>query len=100
MRLKDINETLKHELKDPEYAALYLQEALSENGIEGFLLALRQIVMATDGMASIAKEANLGRESLYKALSENGNPQFSTICQVISALDLEISFQPKSVRQL
>jgi probable addiction module antidote protein len=94
MRLKNINETLSQELKDPEYAALYLKEALNENGIDGFLLALRNLVVATEGMAAIAREAELGRESLYKALSEQGNPQFSTICKVISALGLELSFQP------
>lgn len=96
MKLKDINDSLKHELRDPELAALYLQESLSENGIDGFLLALRNVVIANDGMACIAKETELGRESLYKALSLDGNPQFSTICKVVSALGLSISFQPKS----
>lgn len=93
MRLKDINETLNQELNNPEYMALYLEEALKENGIDGFLLALRNLVVATEGMAAIAQEAELGRESLYKALCEQGNPQFSTIYKVISALGLEISFQ-------
>lgn len=94
MRLRDINETLSQELKDPEYAALYLKEALNENGIDGFLLALRHLVVATEGMTAVAQETELGRESLYKALSEQGNPQFATICKVVSALGLELSFQP------
>ncbi len=94
MRLRDINESLSQELKDPAYAAAYLEAALHENGVDGFLLALRNIVITTEGIAAIAESTKLGRESLYKALSEHGNPQFSTICKVIKALGLELSFEP------
>lgn len=97
MRLRDINESLSQELKDPAYAAAYLEAALQENGVDGFLLALRNMVVATQGMAAIAETTELGRESLYKALSEHGNPQFSTVCKVIKALGLELSFQPTHV---
>ncbi len=44
MKLKDLNETLKREFQDPDFAALYLKEALQENGMEGFLLALRNVI--------------------------------------------------------
>jgi probable addiction module antidote protein len=96
MKLKDISETFHNEFSDPEYVALYLKEALNSNGMNGFLLALRNIVVETEGMTQIAQETELGRESLYKTLSENGNPQFITIYKIISALGLEISFQPTS----
>jgi probable addiction module antidote protein len=48
------------------------------------------------GTKRLAQETELGRESLYKTLSENGNPQFITIYKIRSALGLEISFQPTS----
>ncbi len=97
MKLKNLNETLKHEFQDPDFAALYLKEALQENGMEGFLLALRNIIQANEGISKVAQETELGRESLYKTLSENGNPQFSTVCKIISSLGLQISFEPSSM---
>jgi DNA-binding phage protein len=47
VKLKNLNETLMREFQDPDFAALYLKEALKENGMEGFLLALRNVIQAT-----------------------------------------------------
>jgi probable addiction module antidote protein len=47
-------------------------------------------------MSKIASDTELGRESLYKALSESGNPQFITINKIISALGLKFSIEPSS----
>jgi probable addiction module antidote protein len=94
MTLKDFNKTFEHELQDPEYAALYLKLALQDNGMEGFLLALRNVIQATRGMTDIASETELGRESLYKALSEAGNPQFATVQKVLAALGLQLAVEP------
>jgi probable addiction module antidote protein len=46
------------------------------------------------GMTQIARDAGLGRESLYKALSAGGNPEFGTILKVISALGLQLHASP------
>jgi probable addiction module antidote protein len=94
MTLKDFNKTFEHELQDPEYAALYLKLALQDNGMEGFLLALRNVIQATRGMTDIASETELGRESLYKTLSEAGNPQFATVQKVLAALGLQLAVEP------
>jgi probable addiction module antidote protein len=94
MTLKDFNKTFEQELQDSEYAALYLKLALQDNGIEGFLLALRNVIQATRGMTEVAAETALGRESLYKALSESGNPQFTTIQKVLSVLGLQLAIEP------
>jgi len=94
MKLKDIHETLDRDLQDPEYATLYLNDALHEGTPEEFLLALRNVVRATQGMSQIAAETELGRESLYKALSESGNPQFSTVQKIVFALGFQISLEP------
>ena len=45
-------------------------------------------------MSKIAEETDLGRESLYKTLSESGNPQFSTVQKIVSALGFKISIEP------
>jgi probable addiction module antidote protein len=62
---------LLEDLKDPAEAAAYLEAALEDNDPSVFLLALRQVAQA-QGMANVARKAHVGRESLYKALSENG----------------------------
>ena len=94
MKLKDMHEILDRDLQDPEYAALYLNDALQDGSPEEFLLALSNIIRATQGMGQIANEAQLGQEGLYKALSESENPHFSTIYKVVSTLGLQISFEP------
>jgi probable addiction module antidote protein len=45
-------------------------------------------------MAAIARKTGLGRQSLYKALSEGGNPEFSTVMKVLGALGIKISTVP------
>jgi probable addiction module antidote protein len=94
MMLKDFNETFDSELNDPEFAALYLKAALQDNGMEGFLLALRNVIQATRGVALGSVDAELGQDSLYNALSESGNPQFSTVHKLLSALGLQFSVEP------
>ncbi len=86
MRLKDLSETFRNELKDPEFAAGYLQAALEENDFGTFLVALRDVVQANGGMVETAQETELRRQSLYKTLSEDGNPQFLTVQAVLKSL--------------
>lgn len=85
-------EGLDGRLRDPEYAAEYLTAAAEEGQAE-LLLALRDIARAT-GVAEIAERAGRGRESLYKALSENGNPGLDTLLSVLGALGLKFHFEP------
>lgn len=95
MRLKDLHETFGDDLKDPVFAAGYLEAALEE-GMGAFLIALRDVVQAREGMGAVAEQAGLGRESLYKALSENGNPQFSTIQSVLKSAGFHLSIAPNA----
>jgi probable addiction module antidote protein len=50
-------------------------------------------------MSGIARKAGLGRESLYKALSAEGNPEFATVLRVLSALGIRLSATPVRQRQ-
>ena len=79
------------QLRTPEEMAAYLDAWLMEapDDIGGIARALGDIARAK-GMAQIAKEAGLSRESLYKALSENGNPSFATILKVTKALGVQL----------
>jgi probable addiction module antidote protein len=76
-------------LQTEEDMAAYLEAALEENDASLIAAALGDIARAK-GMSQIAKQTGLGRESLYKALSPEGNPEFSTILKVIHALGLHL----------
>jgi probable addiction module antidote protein len=76
-----------------EDMAAYLEAALQEGDSALIAAALGDIARAK-GMSQIARDAGLGRESLYKALSADGNPEFATIMKVVSALGLQLHASP------
>jgi probable addiction module antidote protein len=82
----------KH-LNSGEDMAAYLEAALQEGDSALIAAALGDIARAK-GMSQIARDAGLGRESLYKALSADGNPEFATIMKVVSALGLQLHASP------
>ena len=67
----------------------YLEAAL-ESGDASLIAAALGDIARAKGMTEIAREAGLGRESLYKALSPDGNPEFATVLKVIQALGLKL----------
>jgi probable addiction module antidote protein len=77
-------------LESEEAMAEYLSQVLEDGDNNELIRALGHIAKAK-GMAIVAKESGLGRESLYKALSEGSQPRFETITKVINALGLKIS---------
>lgn len=82
-------------LKTPEDVAEYLNAALEEKDDEVFFLrALGDAVRAIKGMSAVSKETGLSRESLYRALSENGNPKVSSLFAVLHSVGLEFSVKP------
>tara|TARA_R110002124_G_scaffold272884_1_gene442128 strand:+ start:5683 stop:5985 length:303 start_codon:yes stop_codon:yes gene_type:complete len=90
----DYQSYLLESLRDPEEASLYLNEALEEDDIKVFLLALKNIVQANGGVAKLSEQADKSRTSLYKTLSDKGNPYLKNIKELLSALNLHISVQP------
>jgi probable addiction module antidote protein len=82
-------------LRDPEAAALYLAEFLEEGNMELFQEALRNVAKAQEGgVRAVAKQADLSRENLYKALSKKGKPQMETVTKMLSALGLRFTIEP------
>ena len=69
--------------------AAYLESALQDGDPQLVAAALGDIARAK-GMSQVARDAGLGRESLYKSLSSSGNPELATVLKVISALGLEL----------
>jgi probable addiction module antidote protein len=76
-------------LETEEDMATYLEAALDENDPSLIAAALGDIARAK-GMSKIAKQTGLGRESIYKALSPEGNPEFPTVFIVVNALGLRL----------
>ena len=81
-------------LETEEDIAAYLNAVMAEDDPALLQAALGDIAKAR-GMTNVAKEAGVGRESLYKSLSANGNPSFQTISKVSRALGLKMAFIPK-----
>ena len=76
-------------LKSEDDMIAYLEAALEEDDPRVVAAALGDIARAK-GMSQVARDAGLGRESLYKALSPEGNPEFGTVLKVVRALGLSL----------
>jgi probable addiction module antidote protein len=76
-------------LKTDKDMANYLEAAI-EDGDSALISAALGDIARAKGMSQVARKAGLGRESLYKALSPNGNPEFATILKVVKALGLRL----------
>jgi probable addiction module antidote protein len=94
MKTVSYKKDLLRRLADPEYAAGYLT-ACFEEGEEVFLLGLRDVVEAHGGVGQLARAAKLSRESLYRLLSDKGNPRLSSLSTIMDVLGIELHFAPK-----
>ena len=80
-------------LNDDEAIAEYMTAVLEANEPDLLLMALSDVARAK-GMAQVAKDAGLGRESLYKALAPGAKPRFETIMKVARALGVKFTAHP------
>ena len=90
-KTKKYEESLNESLKNPREAAAYLNAHLDEDD-ELFLLALRDVAKVY-GFGEISHQSSLGRESLYKALSKDGNPKFSTLKAILKVMGLKLTVE-------
>ena len=78
-------------LKTEEDMAQYLEACLQEAGDDAaFIAKALGTIARAKGMSQLSRDTGLGRESLYKALSAEGNPEFATIMKVLGALGLRL----------
>jgi len=77
-------------LDSAEAIAMFLED-IFESGDPALITNALGAVARSKGMAEVARKTGLSRESLYKALSAEGNPEFATILKVLKALDLKIT---------
>ncbi len=85
-------------LDTEEKQAAYISAAL-ESGDPEFVRDALGLVARARGVAKVARTAELNRESLYRALGENGNPEFATVMRVVRALGLTLSARPAATKR-
>lgn len=73
--------------------AQYLTAALADPNPDMFLVAVRDMARAR-GMSQLARDAGLGRESLYKALTPGAKPRYDTILKIVNALGVQLTAMP------
>lgn len=84
-------------LETDDGLAAYLQAALEDGEPRVVIQALGNLARAR-GMSQIARQTGLRRESLYKALSPDGNPEFATVLKVVRALGIKLTAEPAKTR--
>ena len=94
MATANYQEGLSERLQNPVYATEYLNEALREGSQEIFMLALRDVAKAK-GISMVAKETDLNRETMYRMLSEKGNPNLSSLKKILNTLGLTLTIETK-----
>ena len=80
-------------LKTEEEMVLYL-EACLEDGDAALIVHALGVIAKARGMTQLARDTGLSRESLYKALSGEGNPEFATVMKVVKALGFQLHASP------
>ena len=95
-RMKTTRFDVAEHLRTPEEMAAYLEACIEEaDGDATFIAKALGNIAKAKGMAQVARDAGLSRESLYKALSGERSPGFDTILKVIAALGLELHAEVK-----
>jgi probable addiction module antidote protein len=80
-------------LDDEAAVAAYLEDIMTSNDAQLIAKAIGDVARAR-GMTQIAKDSGMSRESLYKALSGDGNPELATMLRVLTALGLQLTVTP------
>lgn len=94
---KSFNSYLIEKLTDPELACRFISEAMEEHDPEYLKVALGDIVKAY-GVSYISEKSGLGRQTIYKMLSEEGNPTHKNLVLILDAIGLELTVKPKNTK--
>jgi probable addiction module antidote protein len=81
-------------LRNDAEIALYIEEMLADGDARAVPVALRTVADALGGMSALAEKTGLGRETLYRTLSDKGNPRLDTLAAILAAFGLRLSIRP------
>ena len=86
-------------LRSETEIAEYIEAMLCDGDTRAVPIALRTVAEALGGMAVLAEKTGLSRETLYRTLSERGNPRLDTLAAILGAFGLRLSVRAKSARR-
>jgi len=81
-------------LRSDAEVAVYIEEMLADGDARAVPVALRTVADALGGMGVLAEKTGLSRETLYRTLSERGNPRLDTLAAILAAFGLRLSVRP------
>lgn len=85
-KYRKFTELLDEHLKDEEFAAEFLSQALDEEDFSVFLTTLKDVIRVHGSISAISKKANISRSTIYKLFGEKGNPELKTILSLLHTL--------------
>jgi len=88
--LLPFDDLLLEQLRDKNVAVEYLKDALANDGMPGYLEALRQVAEARGGIGKLAARTKLSRQALYKILSKVGNPTMNNVMSISKVLGITL----------
>lgn len=80
--------------RDPELAAEYLNSILADGDVTDLMLALRSLSRAFGGVQEVARQAEVNANTLYRTLSEQGNPELKTLAAILKSMGMRLAVQP------
>ena len=80
--------------EDQEFVHASLSPALEEGNMEELLILMRQLAESCGGIPAVAQKTGLHEKSLYRTLSPRGNPRFSTVWSLLSAMKIKLVAEP------
>jgi probable addiction module antidote protein len=86
-------------LRNENEIAAYLEAVLEDGDPRAMPVALRTVADALGGLAVLAERTGLSRETLYRTLSEKGNPRYDTLTSILGAFGLRVSVAPQRRRR-
>lgn len=90
-KLRNFDDLLEEYLQNPEFAISFLNQALADDDIEAFKQSLKDIIRVHGNISGIAKQANVSRGTLYKLMSDKGQPEMGTVLKVFHALGYDLT---------
>jgi probable addiction module antidote protein len=80
--------------RDPVFASEYLNEVILDGDQQEFMLAMRRMAAASGGVSAIAQKAGLNAKTLYRTLSQTGNPELKSLSATLAAMGLQLAVRP------
>jgi len=94
-KYRKFTELLDEHLKDADFAAEFLSQALEEENFSTFLLSLKDVIRVHGSITSVAEKSKISRSTVYKLFSEKSNPELRTILSILHTIGYELRVTKK-----